>query len=70
MSPPLGGSSKAAKTSPEEDAAEKSRNENFRAQARSDYEGRRDEGRLRAALRTCTNLDESHGVKVSGCSAY
>ncbi|CEL52596.1 hypothetical protein RSOLAG1IB_05801 [Rhizoctonia solani AG-1 IB] len=65
MSPPLGGSSKAAKTSPEEDAAEKSRNENFRAQARSDYEERRDEGRLRAALRTCTNLDESYGVKFN-----
>ncbi|KAL5638305.1 hypothetical protein ACGC1H_005103 [Rhizoctonia solani] len=65
MSPPLSGSSKAAKTSPEDDAAEKSRNENYRAQARSDYEERRDEGRLRAALRTCTNLDENHGVKFN-----
>ncbi|KAJ1306006.1 hypothetical protein OPQ81_010721 [Rhizoctonia solani] len=65
MSPPLGGSSKAAKASAEEDAAEKSRNDHFRAQARSEYEVRRDEGRLRAALRTCTNLDEARGVKFN-----
>ncbi|KAG8733046.1 hypothetical protein FRC11_009049 [Ceratobasidium sp. 423] len=65
MSPPLGGSSKAAKASAEEDAAEKSRNENFRAQARGGYEERRDEGRLRAALRTCANLDEKNGVKFN-----
>ncbi|GAB1523453.1 hypothetical protein RhiTH_006602 [Rhizoctonia solani] len=65
MSPPLGGSSKAAKASAEENAAEKSRNDNFRAQARGDYEERRDEGRLRAALRTCANLDEGHGVKFN-----
>lgn len=53
--------------SAEENAAEKSRNESFRTRARGDYEERRDEGRLRAALRTCANLDEAHGVKVSDC---
>ncbi|CAE6388369.1 unnamed protein product [Rhizoctonia solani] len=65
MSPPLGGSSKAVKTSAADDAAEKSRNESFRAQARGEYEERRDEGRLRAALRTCMNLDEGHGIKFN-----
>ncbi|CAE6492574.1 unnamed protein product [Rhizoctonia solani] len=65
MSPPLTGSSKAAKASAKEDAAEKSRNEDYRAQARGEYEERRDEGRLRAALRTCANLDESHAVKFN-----
>ncbi|KAG8743596.1 hypothetical protein FRC12_015017 [Ceratobasidium sp. 428] len=65
MSPPLGGSSKAAKMSAEEDAAEKSRNESYRSRARGDYEEKRDEGRLRAALRTCATLDEAHGVKFN-----
>ncbi|KAG8742311.1 hypothetical protein FRC10_001669 [Ceratobasidium sp. 414] len=65
MSPPLGGASKAAKMSAEEDAAEKSRNESFRSRARGDYEEKRDEGRLRAALRTCTTLDEAHGVQFN-----
>ncbi|KAG9119705.1 hypothetical protein FRC07_005135 [Ceratobasidium sp. 392] len=65
MSPPLGGPSKAVKMSAEEDAAEKSRNESFRTRARSDYEEKRDEGRLRAALRTRATLDDADGVKFN-----
>ncbi|KAG8705925.1 hypothetical protein FRC08_001361 [Ceratobasidium sp. 394] len=65
MSPPLGGPSKTAKRSAEEDAAEKSRNESFRRQARGDYEEKRDEGRLKAALRTRATLDEAHGVQFN-----
>ncbi|QRV84127.1 G-patch domain-containing protein [Ceratobasidium sp. AG-Ba] len=50
---------------PEEDAAEKSRNENFRSQARGEYEEKRNEGRLRAALRTRATLDEAQGIQFN-----
>ncbi|QRW12758.1 G-patch domain-containing protein [Ceratobasidium sp. AG-Ba] len=65
MSPPLTGSSKVTKVSAEEDAAEKSRNENFRSQARGEYEEKRNEGRLRAALRTRATLDEAQGIQFN-----
>ncbi|KAF8608198.1 hypothetical protein BDV93DRAFT_434600 [Ceratobasidium sp. AG-I] len=65
MSPPLSGSSKVTKRTAEEDAAERSRNELYRTQARGEYEEKRDEGRLRAALRTRATLDDANGIQFN-----
>jgi hypothetical protein len=56
------------KMTAEENAAERSRNETYRSQAKGEYEEKRDEGRLRAALRTRATLDDARGVQVCSSS--